>query len=348
MTADEKLFEPLAREEVIKAVTRGRPSRIPLIMAKWWGEGLEAQYGDRLSRFQKYPEDAVMLWHREFLSPASLKLPWWKEDLTKANDNQPVLDSWDRLEDFIARIPDPEKDPVMDRLAVEAEEARKNDRYVLFAFWRLFFERPWQFRGMENLMMDYFLEPDKVHRLHGAFCDTYLKYLRRAVRDIRPDGFFSSDDLGNQRQPMMSPAMFDGFLKPYYLKIGAFLRENKVHWWLHSCGNNTPLLPALVEAGLTVFHPVQKGTMEERAVADQFGGSLSFLAGMDVQHTLREKDPKGVRREVRFLIDTFDQQGGGLCLAAGNGIVAGTPIENIEAFLDEAVRYGAAHRARFN
>jgi hypothetical protein len=62
---------------------------------------------------------------------------------------------------------------------------------------------------------------------------------------------------------------------------------------------------------------------------------------------LQEKDPDGVRQEVRFLIDTFDRPDGGLCIAAGNGIVAGTPIENIEAFLNEAVRYGTQHRQTF-
>jgi hypothetical protein len=35
-----------------------------------------------------------------------------------------------------------------------------------------------------------------------------------------------------------------------------------------------------------------------------------------------------------------------MCIAAGNGIVAGTPFENIEAFLDEALVYGTAHRRR--
>ena len=72
------------------------------------------------------------------------------------------------------------------------------------------------------------------------------------------------------------------------------------------------------------------------------------MAGFDVQHILQEGTPDDVRAEVRYLIDTFDRPEGGMCMAAGNGIVAGTPIENIEAFLDEAVRYGAAHRARFN
>jgi len=50
---------------------------------------------------------------------------------------------------------------------------------------------------------------------------------------------------------------------------------------------------------------------------------------------------------VRFLIDTFDQPGGGMCIAAGNGIVSGTPFDNIRAFLDESVRYGTRHRRQF-
>lgn len=53
-----------------------------------------------------------------------------------------------------------------------------------------------------------------------------------------------------------------------------------------------------------------------------------------------------MRQEVRFLIDTFDRPDGRTCIAAGNGIVGGTPIENIHAFLDESLRYGALHRRR--
>ena len=87
--------------------------------------------------------------------------------------------------------------------------------------------------------------------------------------------------------------------------------------------------------------------MDEVAVAREYGDRLTFLAGIDVQHILREADPDGVRAEVRFLIDTFDRPDGGMCLGAGNGIVGGTPFENIEAFLDEAVTYGSAHREAY-
>jgi uroporphyrinogen decarboxylase len=184
--------------------------------------------------------------------------------------------------------------------------------------------------------------------LHTALCDLYCGYLKRAIRELQPDGFWTSDDLGHQTQLFMRPTTFREFIKPYYVRIGALLKTHHVHWWLHSCGNNTEALGDLVEAGVDVFHPVQKGTMNEIAVAREFGDRLTFLAGIDVQHILQEQDPHGVRAEVRALIDTFDRPEGGMCIAAGNGIVSGTPFENIEAFLDEALRYGLEHRQQYN
>jgi uroporphyrinogen decarboxylase len=92
---------------------------------------------------------------------------------------------------------------------------------------------------------------------------------------------------------------------------------------------------------------VQKHTMDELAVAMEYGDRLTFLAGFDVQHILPEGSPEEIRAEVRHLIDTFDCPEGGMCLAAGNGILPGTPLENVEAFLDEALRYGTEHRGRY-
>ncbi len=103
-------------------------------------------------------------------------------------------------------------------------------------------------------------------------------------------------------------------------------------------------LPDLIDAGVDVLHPVQKQTMDEKATVESFGGKISFLCGIDVQHVLQEADADGVREEVRFLIDTFDRPEGRMCIAAGNGIVADTPMENIDAFLDEAIAYGSEHR----
>lgn len=344
--SDKKSWEPLPREEVIKAVERKGPSqRIPLVVAKWWGEGLHDQYGDRLQEFDRYPDDTAMVWANP-LDIGAMNLSW-KIERGGGHDSSFVIDDWAKLDEFIEKMPDAEKDEHLDEMAPQAEKFRADDRYLLFGWWGFLFEKPWGLRGMENLMVDYHVEPQNIHRLHSALCDQQCAYIRRCAELFKPDGFWTSDDLGHQTQSMMSPEIFHELIFPYYAKVGALLKELGVHWWLHSCGNNTPLMEDLITAGVDVFHPVQKHTMDEVATAREFGDRITFLAGIDVQHTLQEKDPDGVREEVRFLIDTFDRPDGGMCIAAGNGIVSGTPFENIEAFLNEALRYGEKHRQGF-
>src|SRR5271157_177615 len=342
MSSIDTSYSPLPRTEVIKAIERQGPLRVPIIQAKWWSEGLVKQYRKRLEGFDRYPEDAVFLW----IVPVNYQGMGlsWDLDTSGAYDSNYVIDDWGKLDEFIDKLPDPNTDPQFESLHAIAEQAHDQDLYLIFGWWRLFFERPWEIRGMENLLTDYYLFPKQVHRLQEALCRLYLGYLQRAIREFSPDGFWTSDDLGHQRQLFMRPNMFREFLKPYYARIGVFLREQKVHWWLHSCGNNTSILGDLAEVGVNVFHPVQKGTMDEAAVAHEFGDRLTFLAGLDVQHVLQEKDPEGVRAEVRHLMDIFDGPEGGMCIAAGNGIVEDTPLENIQAFLDEALRYGWLHR----
>jgi uroporphyrinogen decarboxylase len=338
------LYEPLPRSEVIKAVERKFPQRIPLIQAKWWGEGFAERHGDALRRFDRFPEDAAFLWIEPIDYTAMLLS--WELHTTGAHDARWILDDWANLDEFIDKLPDPERSPVFERLYPLAEKAHKEERYLIFAFWRLFFERPWEIRGMANLLTDYYAQPERIHRLYDALCRLYSGYIARAAREFQPDAFWTSDDLGHQTQLFMSPRTFREFLKPYYARIGELVRSHGLHWWLHSCGNNTAILGDLAETGVTVFHPVQKHTMDEATVAAKYGDKISFLAGIDVQHVLQEQGPEGVRQEVRFLIDTFDRPDGGLCLAAGNGILPGTPLENVEAFLEEALVYGERHRTR--
>ena len=89
------------------------------------------------------------------------------------------------------------------------------------------FERPWGIRGMQNLLMDYYLYPDEIHRLHNALCDHYIKYLKWGIRELQPDAFWTSDDLGHQKQLFMRPESFRELIKPYYMRIGAYLEQQK-------------------------------------------------------------------------------------------------------------------------
>ena len=334
----------LTREEVRAAIRFRRPPRPPRAFTKWWGEGLWEQYGSALSRFDRYEEDVVVV---PFPTPSFTKrgddFYWRLPELDRAEkvgmDSAAALPDWKYLPDLLAALPDTNAPGLFDDAKRAADAAHAEGRYVLIHHWSLMYERIWNFRGMQTLLTDYYDYPDEVHALHRAVADTEEKLLERAFREVKPDGYMISDDLGTQNSLMMSPAVFREFIKPYYVRTWGLCRDRDVDVWLHTCGNISEIIGDFIACGLNVLHPLQKHTMDWDAVAARWKGQIAFWVGMDVQNTLINGTPEDVRREVRLMRDTFDSPEGGFLYAAGNGIVRGTPLENIEAFLNECLVY---------
>ena len=335
----------LTKNEVRAAIRFQNPPRPPRAFTKWWGEGLGEQYGSQLSRFDKYEEDVVVV---PFPCPSFTprddgfywRLPQIDRTKKVGHDANAALPDWADLPALLADLPNTDAPGLFDNAKRIADAAHAEGKYVLIHHWSLMYERIWNFRGMENLLMDYYDYPDEVHALHRAVADTENKLLLRAIRELQPDGYMISDDLGAQQALMMSPAMFREFIKPYYTETWGIAKEHDVDVWLHTCGCITDIIGDLIECGLSVLDPIQKHTMDWDKVAADWKGKIAFWVGMDVQDTLINGSPEDVRREVRLMRDTFDSPEGGFLYAAGNGIVGGTPIENIEAFLNEILVYG--------
>ena len=334
----------LTRDEVRAAIRFNKPPRPPRAFTKWWGEGLYEQYGSRLSMFDKYEEDVVVVGfpqpsfsHRD--DGFCWRLPKIEYDRKTGHDARAALPDWKYLPDMLEKLPDTGVPGIFDDAKRIADKAHAEGKYVLIHHWSLMFERIWNFRGMENLLTDYYEYPDELQALHKAVNDTEIKLLYRAMEEVKPDGYMISDDLGTQKSLFMSPATFREFIKPYYKETWGIAGENDVDVWLHTCGNVETIIGDLIECGLSVLHPLQKHTMDWDEIAAKWCGKLAFLVGMDVQDTLINASPEDVRREVRLMRDTFDTPDGGFLYAAGNGIVGGTPLENIEAFLNEIITY---------
>ena len=339
--------EPLTREDVISAIERKGGSKIPLVMHKWWGEGLEEKYGVELNEMAKnYPDDIFTAWHNEPGSEtSSTKNPsyrWgFKSDYTDAERHSiggsaVLLPDWAKLDIFLEDFPDPNEPSIFDYVLEELKHA--GNRYKLGCWWCLFHERLWGIRGMENLMYDYYDNMEDLKIVGRKLLDFY-KVIVDKYAELGFDGIFTSDDLGHQAGPMMSPKVFEELYFPLYKEFIAYVHSKKMHVFLHSCGDNTKLMNYLIDAGLDVFHPVQKGCMDEKATAIAYGNKISFLGGIDVQHLLPEGTVDQVREGVREFIDALYKEQGGLLLAAGNGIMPDTPIENIEAMLQEISLY---------
>lgn len=341
-------MDPLSREDVRRAVERRGPTRPPTHMLRWYNSATHEKYGDELRRIgEPYPNDIVT---------GSYPQPDWKSLARRevadegAIDARTIIEDYENLDEVCERIRQFGRD--LDFADARRVREENPDRYCLAHSWFCLYERLWFLRGMENVLRDFLAHPAEIKELMRAIADFHIAGIRH-FGEAGYDGWSTSDDLGTQTSTMFSPAVFDEFYQPLYTEIFGAVRDYGMHAWLHCCGCITEFLPPLIESGLDVLHPIQHSTFpggvsanDSKAVAREFGGRITFWAGVDVQYLLPRGTPDEVRAGVRELIDTFDGPGGGCIVGAGNAIMPETPLANIEACFDEVFRYGAQKRAR--
>jgi len=340
--------EPLTREEVVSVIEgRARTRRVPQFIHFWVHS---SSFGDRQAAVQAildaYPQDVqgVGIWtpaqyrgdNPEFPDYSWLPFPKPTEARQTGIDAACSMPEWDVLDEVIAKFPKTD----FPRLFPNAPAP--DGRYRLGMWWFCFFERHWSLRGMTNALTDYYTNPDEVHRLFNTLTEFYCGIIDRAATEQKCDGIFTSDDLGTQTGEFFSPEIFREFFKPYYKRLIDRCHLHKMHFWLHVCGCVTKFIPEWTEIGLDVIHPIQKHTMDEKEIARLHGKDITIFTGLDVQQVIPWGTPDDVRKEVRFLLDTYWRPGEGRCmLTAGNGINGDCTLESLEAFFDEAITYGA-------
>ena len=343
--------QPLTRQELVSVIEgKGAARRVPVMMHFWVHP---AAFGDREQRVRdllnNYPMD---------IQTIGVEMPgmfdgreddpeyrWVNfddpgKDANIGIDSHAPIPDWSLLDGILRDFPD-KNYPNMTAARVPADGS-----YRLGIWWFCLFERHWSLRGMENALMDYYTDPDSVHRLFRALTDFYLAVIERMAADWKVDGVFTSDDIGTQTGPFFSLPIFREFFKPYYRELIDKAHSLGMHFWLHTCGNIELFLPDFVDIGMDVIHPVQKYTMDERRIAERFGKDICIWGGFDVQQVIPWGSPEDVRREVRFMIDTYQRPEGRFMLTAGNGVTEDCPIESLEALFDETISYGKAVVAR--
>ena len=254
------------------------------------------------------------------------------------------MSSPDRIDDFLAALPDPSNPAYFD--AARAAVAANPNRYCVAWDFFCLFERAWFLFSMADILCEMLLHPDRMKRLLRGFTE-YHKKVMDGYAAAGAHAYFTSDDLGTQTTLIFSREVFRDQYLPLYAEMIDHCHRLGMSFWLHSCGAVTDLLDDLVAAGLDVLHPIQPHAMDQQAVAEQYRGRITFLAGIDVQYLLPGGSAEDVAAGTRRLIDAFDTEAGGAILAASNGIMPETPLANIEAWLTTAEQYGAERRRAY-
>ena len=200
-------------------------------------------------------------------------------------------------------------------------------------------------RGMENFLIDIYLDKNGTKRLIDKLVEGNMIFLDRVLKGVGEyvDLLQFGDDLGLQNGPFMSPDVFKEIFKPRYKKMWDFVHNNSnCKVFLHSCGSVFELLPHLIDAGVDVLNPVQTTTvnMEPERLKKEFGKYITFWGGgCNTQDVLPNKTPTEVKEDVKRRIEIFSK-GGGFVFNQIHNILADVKPENVIAMLEAAYEYG--------
>jgi uroporphyrinogen decarboxylase len=214
---------------------------------------------------------------------------------------------------------------------IPARIEKCGDRFRVFQIGFSLYERAWTLRGMQNLLMDFYDQPEFVYDLLNAIADYNTAQVKAACRyDI--DAVYFGDDWGQQRGLQMGPKLWHKFIYPVLKRMYGVVRDAGKYVFLHSCGDVDELFDDLIGIGLNCFNPFQPEAMDVFALHKQYRGRLTFHGGLSTQRTLPYGTVDDVRRETTRLLEMGRE--GGYIFAPAHDVGGDVPLENMLAFIN--------------
>lgn len=247
--------------------------------------------------------------------------------------------------------PDPSDPARVDGLGKRVHDLHENTALALVGkFNNPIFEQAFMLRGMQQLFMDFSIQPDFVEALMDRLTDIAIGFIEAGLHACGKDLDIlrlAGDDMGHQRSTLVSPAMFRRVIKPRFERLYKSAKELLLLYnpdgklMAHSDGDVYPLIEDYIGMGLDVLNPVQPyvAEMEHEKLKREFGDRLSFHGGIDIQHVM----PFGTQEEVHLeVIKTMKAlgPGGGYILAPTHYLQPDVPPENVLALRDAVMNYG--------
>ncbi len=246
------------------------------------------------------------------------------------------------------RWPDPH-DPGRTRgLREKARQLHRDTQYaVILDVNCSFFLRCCELRGWENFYIDLVANTEFAEALMDRFLAFRLTVAERALQEA--GGNFdivmvTSDDLGANDRPLISPAIYRSLIKPRQKRTFDFIKARTgAKLYYHTDGAISPFLPDFVELGVDVLNPVQvsaAGMGDTKKLKQEFGDTLTFWGAIDTHRVLPYGSPETVREEVRRRIADLGP-GGGYVVCPVHNIQPEVPPANVIAMYDAAFELGS-------
>jgi len=249
------------------------------------------------------------------------------------------LDHWEKLRKFIPPNPSRQNgwfDIDWELIKRNIITQREKDEFIKVGLRHgyLFLTMSYM-RGYENLLFDMFDENPNLDELIKMIEDfnriTIDKFL-----SINPDMIDFPEDLGSQQRFMLSPKLFNHYIKPVYKRLMKPVKEAGKLVHMHTDGYIMDIVDDLIECGVDVINPqdlvngidnIQKIIM----------GRMAINLDIDRQNVTVYGSITDIDDLIKEEVIKLGSEEGGLSLIYA--LHPGTPLKNAEALMTAMEKY---------
>ena len=325
-----------SREIVRRAIEFDTPPRLPFFLGSSWKEKLAAKIAG-------FPNDVCDCWEMD-----RQQAGWYFDNaadddwgcgwaITEVKNMGQVvhnpLEDWSKLATY--KPPNPKNPFYFARVEDGIQDA--GDRYVVITCHFNLIERLEMLRGFGRAMQDFYLEPEKTHRLLDMILQFKLEHIGEAARRFgdRVHAIYLTDDWGSQRGTLVSPAVFKEFFFDRYKRLFDSIHGHGWHVMFHSCGKVNDFVQFFIDVGADVVNLQQPQLYGIKELGKRFTGKTCFLTTVDIQATLPRGNADAVRAEARELVENWSTpQGGFIVFNYGDSAGIGTTDEITEIMFE--------------
>jgi hypothetical protein len=313
--------------ERFQAVMGFQPfDRLPIVeWAMWWdrtiqrwgGEGLPAGITDRYDLYRHFGQD---MWLQDWMPPRDGDCP-----AAPSHGAGIVADeaAYERIRKHLYHAPIDHE-----RWRHWAGMQRRGEAVLWFTM-DGFFWFPRTLLGIERHLYAFYDQPQLMHRMNEELADWMVRRIDELCTICTPDFMTFAEDMSYNHGPMLSKALFDAFLLPYYRKVVPRLKERGILAIIDSDGDVTAAAPWFEAAGLDGILPLERQAGVDVGLLRRRHPRMRFIGCFDKMTMHRGEAP--MRAEFERLLPVA--RAGGLVVSVDHQTPPGVSYEDYKLYL---------------
>lgn len=224
---------------------------------------------------------------------------------------------------------------------LEADVTRlKDEGYFVDAWIGWIFQTAWTLRSEVKLFEDFFTNPEFVDALLSRITEIRVAQAVRLAQ-AGVDSISVNDDIGGQKNMLISPDMWREWLKPRMQRVVVAVRKVNpdIYFRYHSDGNYMPVIPDLIETGVSSLRTVQPEAMDIYEIKRRYGEQMTLEGTIGLQGPLRHGEPDEMRQIIKSQCQGL-MPGGGWIASPSNGVTPDIPWDNLVMIFEALDAYG--------